>query len=103
MAKKTVIALTPQSVTAEKIPYPIFSLTGFTIQKEAGNTKLIEDIDSATSAVDSVIKAAADAVKEAVREAEEQPGKKEKSKFQKFPSKNTHTQPTKSTPIKPKD
>lgn len=101
--KKSVITLTPQSVTAEKIPDSIFSLTGYTIRKEADNSIPMAESDSVMAAVDSVIKAATDAVKEAVREAEMQPGKSKRNKSQKSPSKNTHTLPTKSAAINPKD
>jgi len=101
--KKSVITLTPQSVTAEKIPDSIFSLTGYTIRKEADNTILMAESDSVMRVADSAVKAATDALKEAVREVDDQPGKSQKNKSKKYPSKNTHTLPTKSTPIKPKD
>jgi|GEM_PF-3399774 len=101
--KKSVITLTPQSVTAEKIPDAIFSLTGYAIQKEADNAIIMEEIDSMMTMADSVVKVATDAVKEAVSDADDQLIKNKKNTPKKSPSKNSHTLPTKSSPIKPKD
>lgn len=99
----------PVKIAAEKIPDSIFSLAGFKIYDiSVTDTEVKEDADAIAvrAAADSAVQAVADSVVKVIDSIimamEKMQDIPTKGKPQKSPPKNTHTQPTKSPAIKPK-
>jgi hypothetical protein len=90
--KETAVSeLVPVSINKEIIPDSVFSLSGFQLENN-NMPDTVKMTDSLQAELDS-----------AIRKVKEEEGKKsKKSTHKKSSSKNTHTQPTKSAAIKPK-